>query len=107
MVEPWSRTNHMASNPCYYCGSHAHQDNPCPVRSQDAERFAKAGQAIYPRRLTVRYQVVSSDRTKILHQNGKVTVPGVWEEEETQNVIQETIQKLHPGWVVSGWALVK
>ena len=97
----------MTLSPCYYCGSDTHADNPCPNRKEDAERFAVAGQALYPRRLTVRYQVVSSDRTKMLHQNGKIAVPGVWETEETQKLIAETIQKLHPGWVVSGWALVK
>ena len=34
---------------CYYCGSEAHDDTPCPHRKEDAERFAKAGQAIYPK----------------------------------------------------------
>lgn len=34
---------------CYYCGSHAHQDNPCPVRQEDAERYASTGQVLYPK----------------------------------------------------------
>ena len=34
---------------CYYCGSEAHDDTPCPHRKEDAERFARAGQALYPK----------------------------------------------------------
>lgn len=31
---------------CYYCNG-LHEDNPCPKRVQDVERFIKAGKEIY------------------------------------------------------------
>lgn len=33
---------------CYYCGGD-HEDNPCPKRKADADRFEKIGLEMYPR----------------------------------------------------------
>lgn len=32
---------------CYYC-SGPHEDDPCPVRVADAERYRRQGEAMYP-----------------------------------------------------------
>lgn len=52
------------SSSCYYCGSLCHDDDPCPNRTADAERFETSGKALYPNTTSAK---VSSEIGNMVH----------------------------------------